>query len=143
MKAYKEDQGRIVRMASFWALIFLLLFGVSSLHELLGTRVEALQPAIGGLRVPLVGWEINGAFLIALAVLVGGAWLLYARLNRPKTADLLIETESELRKVTWPTGQEVGNSSVVVILSVLFLMGFLAASDYFFGALMKALFIGE
>jgi preprotein translocase SecE subunit len=48
-----------------------------------------------------------------------------------------------LRKVTWPTGQEVGNSSVVVILSVLFLMGFLAASDYFFGALMKALFIGE
>ena len=46
------------------------------------------------------------------------------------TADLLIDTESELKKVTWPTGEEVANSSFVVIVSVLFIMGFLAVADF-------------
>ena len=61
---------------------------------------------------------------------------------RPKVADFLIETELELRKVTWPNWPEVFNSSMVVIATVLFLMGFLALSDWAFGNLFKRLLLG-
>jgi len=55
--------------------------------------------------------------------------LLFRWHQTPKLADLLIETESELQKVTWAKMPEVVNSSIVVIGFVLFLMAFLAGSD--------------
>jgi len=38
-----------------------------------------------------------------------------------KMGDLLIETESEIRKVVWPTREEVQGSTIVVITTVLIL----------------------
>ena len=51
-----------------------------------------------------------------LVVFAGGAFGLYSWLERPKSADLLIETEQELRKVSWPTRDESINATGVVIL---------------------------
>ena len=51
----------------------------------------------------------------------------------------MIDTELELRKVTWPTMQEVINSSIVVIVCVVVLMVFLAGSDLVLGRIAKAL----
>jgi preprotein translocase SecE subunit len=69
--------------------------------------------------------------------------LLYRYLQRPKVADLLIETEGELRKVTWPKLEDVTNSSLVVVFCVLFLMGFLAAADYLLGRLIGYFLLGS
>jgi len=38
-----------------------------------------------------------------------------------KMGDILIETESEMRKVVWPTREEVQGSTIVVIATVLIL----------------------
>ena len=35
MKAYKKDQGRHVRMAAYWAVVLLVLFGCVSLNATL------------------------------------------------------------------------------------------------------------
>ena len=58
-------------------------------------------------------------------------------------ADLLIETESELRKVTWPTVPEAVRSSIVVIACVLFLMAFLAGADWLLGRWADRLLLGS
>jgi preprotein translocase SecE subunit len=75
----------------------------------------------------------NAALLITAVVLFAAWFFLYRWQQTPKVADLLIETENELRKVTWPTIAEAVNSSLVVIACVLFLMGFLAGADYLLG----------
>lgn len=135
-KGYKRDQGRLARLAVFWSFAILLFYGCVSLYR-------TLSPAFGGTlaqpftqslkSIPVIGLPLNPALLIT-AVVLGAAWyLLYRWQQTPKVADLLIETEAELRKVTWPTIPEAVNSSIVVIVCVIFLMGFLASADYFLG----------
>ena len=68
-----------------------------------------------------------------LFVLAAAWYFLYRWQQTPKVADLLIETEAELRKVTWPTMSEAINSSIVVIACVVFLMAFLAGADWLLG----------
>jgi preprotein translocase SecE subunit len=69
-------------------------------------------------------------------------WLLYRWQNSPKVADLLIDTESELGKVTWPTMTDAVNSSIVVMGVVVFLMAFMAGADIVLAWWTKALLIG-
>jgi len=135
-KAYKSDQGRLARLAVFWALGILLFYGCVSLYR-------TLSPAFGGSlakpfvpsmkSIPVIGLPLNPALLITAVVLAGAWYALYRWQQTPKVADLLIETEAELRKVTWPTIPEAVNSSIVVIVCVLFLMGFLAGADWLLG----------
>ena len=90
----------------------------------------------------MLGLDLNGALLITIVVL-GAAWFaLYRWEQTPKVADLLIETEAELRKVTWPTMPEAVNSSLVVIVCVIFLMAFLAGADWMLGRWATVILLG-
>ncbi len=135
--AYRKDQGRLARMTTFWSLAVLLAYGCLRMRlELTGMFPESLgAPLSDGLTIPLVNIPMSPALFAAVASLVIGLWFLNRTLERPKNADLLIETESELRKVTWPTVDETVDGSVVVIVVVLFLMGFMALADYVLGNL--------
>ncbi len=139
--AYKKDQGRMARMAVFWFMAVLMLYGCLSLYRELVGRVEVLANNIAG-RIPVVGLDINGALLVTAAVFGCGLLLLYRYTERPRTADLLIETESELKKVTWPTVDEAFKSSIVVVLTVAFLMAFLAFSDALLGRVARVVLMG-
>jgi preprotein translocase SecE subunit len=133
---YRGDQGRLARLAVFWSLAVLLFYGCVSLYRTLSAAFGGTlgKPFSADLRsIPVLGLPVNPALLITAVVLAGVWFLLYRWQQTPKVADLLIETESELRKVTWPTVPEAVNSSIVVMVCVLFLMMFLAAADYFLG----------
>lgn len=125
--AYKKDQGRYARMFSFWALVLLLGYGCLSELQIFLRRTLDLQPWTDPL--PLIG-EIDLAKIIAIAVLVAGALAIHRFLERPKIADLLIDTELELRKVVWPSASETWVGSIAVIVTVLVLLGYLFAVDY-------------
>ena len=142
MKAYKADQGRLARMAAFWAIALMLLFGCTFLHAQLTAYVGSMKEPIGGLRLPIVGVDVTPSFVLTSALFLVGMIVLMAWQQKPKVADLLIETESELRKVTWPTLTEVVNSSMVVIVFVALLMGFLAASDWVLNRVFGRLILG-
>lgn len=138
MARYKPDQGRMTRMATFWSLAAMLYYGCTSLKSELANRFDLGEP-LGGLHIPVLGVDVSPAFLVAFVVFVGAMVLLFRWTEKPDTADVLIETESELKKVTWPTLPEVVNSSIVVVVSVLFLMGFLALTDWFIGRVTRVL----
>ena len=141
MTAYKEDQGRLARMAAFWSLTLLLVFGCTFLHDQL-IQFDSLRAAIGGYRIPVVAVDLSGAFLISLSVFLVGVVIVNRWHQRPKVADLLIDTESELRKVTWPTLEEVTNSSLVVIVSVVIIGAYLAFVDLFLARIMRVIIFG-
>ena len=122
------------RMTAFWVLATLIFYGCSSLRaELTSMSPETLGAPIQGMRVPILSLDFSPALIISALVLATCLWLLYRWEQKPKNADLLIETEAELRKVTWPTVDEAVKSSMVVIFCVVFLMGFLAACDFVLG----------
>jgi len=139
MAAYKKDQGRMVRMAVFWTVAVLLFYGCSSLRQTLSAYFDGLKaPLFEALpKLPVLGVMLTGALVISLVAFAVALYFAHRWLEKPKYADLLIETESELRKVTWPTGQEVFNSSLVVVVCVVLLMAFLAGADWFLARLVN------
>lgn len=139
---YREDQGRMARMFAFWSLVFVSLFGCTFLFDLLNNNVASLQPPLLDRPLPLVRVEVTGAFLISAIVFLGLAALIWRWQQKRRVADFLIDTEHELRKVTWPTTQDVVNSSTVVVICVLILMAFLAFTDWFLGRLFQQILIG-
>ncbi len=138
---YREDQGRHVRMLAFWSLVFFIGFGCRFLHDLLIQWV-ALRTPLGGVRLPVVGIDLTPAFLVSALLFSACLLLAHRWLRKPKIADLLIETEAELLKVTWPKGQDVWNASLVVMVSVVLLGLYLAAADIFLFRLMRTLILG-
>jgi preprotein translocase SecE subunit len=129
MRTYREDQGRLTRMFAFWATVAMVYFGCTFLYSQLFQYVEALRPALGGLQVPLISYDLNGALVISMLVFAGGAFGAHRYLNRGDVVETLVDTETELKKVTWPTFEETLNASLVVVAFVLILMGFLWLSD--------------
>jgi preprotein translocase SecE subunit len=129
-------------MAAFWSLVFFLVFGCKFLHDIL-VQYAPLRVAIGGIRVPVAGVDLTWAFLTGLILFSVGILVIWRWLQRPKVADLLIETEAELKKITWPKGQEVINSALIVIVSVVLIGVFLAGADWFVSRVMRYLLFGE
>jgi preprotein translocase SecE subunit len=142
--AYKPEQGRITRTVAFWTLTLLLVYGCMSLNDTLGIQIPTLGTAFDDDKatLPILSWKLTPALLITLAVFGAGLFFLMRYLNRPKVADLLIETENELRKVTWPTFNEALNSSFVVIACVALLMAFLAGADWWLGWAVGRVLLG-
>lgn len=123
--AYKKDQGRYVRMAAFWALLALVGYGC------FGGMINVLDDYTGQpwlRQFPLLG-KFGLSELIACGLFAAAAVAIYRWLNRPTVADLLIDTEGELRQVVWPTGAETMRGTVAVAITVIVLLLFLLVSD--------------
>lgn len=141
-RVYRPDQGRLARMAAFWLLVLMLLFGCNFLHGML-IQVGSMAEAVNDIRIPIVGVDLTPAFLVSAALFAVGTFFILRWQQQPKVADLLIETEGELRRVTWPTPQEVVNTSIVVVVCVIIVGFFLAACDWALARIMKYLVLGE
>ena len=71
------------------------------------------------------------AIVAGFAVL--GAGLVWYFMNRPKNADFLIATDSEMKKVNWTTQKELIGSTKVVILFMFAIAAMLFVVDILFG----------
>ena len=111
LELYKKGQGSIARGSAYVIAAGLIVFGAIRLYATLGGPfLEIVAPG-----VPVVG-DVSVRKVVALIVGAGGLFALHPLLNRPRSVDLMIETEQEMRKVSWPTLPEVWNATLVVIL---------------------------
>jgi len=136
LEFYKQGQGSRARLLAVVSGVALIIWGGFALwRTLIGS--DALSSAL--LEIPQLGFDITFAFIIALLVTAGGivgiAWIF----NRPKTVDLLVETEAEMKKVSWPSRQEAWNSSLVVVVTVIVMMGLLFVYDVVLNFLIRQL----
>ena len=102
-KIYKPGQGKWVR----WGTVAgMALVSVSGAYWLAGIELADVRSDIKALVQAVVGavWMILWA------------WLTFWLVNSPKYGEFMIMTESEMRKVSWPSRREVINSTKVVIL---------------------------
>lgn len=138
LEVYRPGQGNYARIGTGVALVILGVFSAVRFYQLLpaGSSVSVI-----GLRVPLTAlWAallFIGEALIACYFLVGpdvgGPFL---RKQARKFIDLLIDTQTELQKVVWPTRDDLVSSTVVVIATLVLLGVFIFCVDVLVSRLM-------
>ena len=109
---YKSKQGKIARISTAIAIFVVLTAGIYQLYN----SVLAGHGAFAVYGVPLILLALN-------------AWFSYRVVNYAKFADFLIQVEAEMRKVSWPSKDELLRSSVVVIVVMLLLTVLLFGYD--------------
>ncbi|MCL4730390.1 MAG: preprotein translocase subunit SecE [Planctomycetes bacterium] len=122
---YRRGAGRRTRAAASllllaalaWAGYAMLEYGNTRLDRLLGNENPFWGRALVTAGGNLTEW-ITPSFIVALLFFAAGALWLRAVLNRPRAADLLIETEAELKRVKWAPRKEAARATSVVLYFV-------------------------
>ena len=131
METYKKGEGKLTRRIAFVGLLFLVVWGFKELGRWLSGFDWANGILVGDAQDPflLPYYEMPARLgvVIAIALTVVAGIMLWRFLNRPRSADLLIDTETEMKKVSWPSWADARQSTIIVLVFVtstaLFLLG--------------------
>jgi preprotein translocase subunit SecE len=122
---YKRSQGKYTRTITLVSVIVLAMWGAWGLSQkFLGYAMT---------RPPLVRYGVPTLLVAAMAVL--GFWIV----NRPRSADFMIATESEMKKVSWSSRREIAGSTKVVILTTVILAALLFGVDMLFALIFRSI----
>jgi len=121
VQIYKKGQGKYTRSITLASVVAVAIFAAVALSDFLKGYELTKQPFVR-FGVP--------ALLVAVVGLLTG-WLT----NRPKSADFLIATEGEMKKVSWSSKKEVIGSTKVVVITTFVLAVILFAVDFVFAYL--------
>jgi preprotein translocase subunit SecE len=109
--------------AAYFAGGICVAFLLSKFMSLAWTRLSLWKPQFG---------EPHDEMVMPIAALVGTLVAVYYYRDQ-KTRTLVDEVASELSKVTWPTRENVVNSTFIVIITTLVATTFFALMDRFWG----------
>ncbi len=135
METYKAGQGSLTRLVTWTILILALCMGCVEIYSWIhrpashSVMDRSVVPLEWFRSLPVFGVPFSIKFAICLAVFVGLVWFLKWFMHRTTTVDTLIETEMELKKVSWPTREESYNATWVVLLVTVLLTMSLWAFD--------------
>jgi len=124
---YKSGQGYWTRMGTVAGAALVAIFTTMFIYN-------DLRP-----RIPYLRDNPQVALGIALGVLALCALGIFWFVNRPRTADFLIATDSEMKKVNWTSRKELIGSTKVVIVFMFLIAIFLFAVDILFGYLFHVI----
>jgi preprotein translocase subunit SecE len=119
---YKRTQGKYSRTLTFCGVMAMGLAGAVALSEKLAAYFG-----------PIIQFGVPVLLLLALAALM--FWII----NRPRSADFLVATEGEMKKVSWSSKKEIIGSTKVVIIATFMMAGLLYAVDFLFALLFRAM----
>ncbi len=137
---YKEGQGKWARGSLAVILAGVGLYATVSVSGWL----EGNDWGSGVLfTIPVVSWALKTQDVLSVLVFMPFLLAGYKYYNNPRTSDFLIETESELQnKVTWPTWPETAKNSVVVVVTCLLIMGWVALANGAFQKIQQLVYHG-
>jgi preprotein translocase SecE subunit len=118
---YKSGQGYWTRMGTVAGAGLVAIFTTMFIYN-------DLRP-----RIPYLRDNPKVALGIALAFLAVAGLAIFWFVNRPRTADFLIATDSEMKKVNWTSRKELLGSTRIVILFMFLIAGLLFGIDIAFG----------
>ena len=142
METYKAGQGSLARLTAWVAILITLVLCCAELYSWIQdpTTDKPLLPGELFRDLPFFGTPFSWKFLLCTLVFFAGLWLTRRILTKKSTVDALIETEQELRKVSWPTRDESINATGVVILVSVLLTVALFSFDLLFNRLFSLIF---
>ena len=129
LEIYKRRQGKYTRLVTFFSVVVIGGIGMVLLGDTLSSRL----PTTATLGVGLVKYGLPVLLTVAIAGVM--FWLV----NRPGTADFLIASESEMKKVSWASRREVIGSTKIVLVTTLILSSVLLMVDLLFILIFRAI----
>ena len=123
---YKRGQGTTARWVAAGGLGGLAAFGCYELQDYL----SGYNFAAGTL--PLGFIDISVSVIISAVSFAVAAVVIATILNHKRFVDYLIMSETELRKVSWPTRAELKRQTAVVIVTILLFGAVLLVADLVF-----------
>jgi len=120
---YKRGQGKYTRLCSAFAAAIIAGLGCWRLY----LTLEAAD--LWGISQKVHLWIetlVPAGLFVVLALFI--SWLM----NKPSTADFMIAAESEMKKVSWSSKQEIAVSTLIVIIVVVLMALLLGATDIVF-----------
>ncbi len=120
---YKRGQGRHTRIGTFIGAMIVAVTGAWVVSEKLAGYAATREPVI--------------RFGIPTLLAAGVAALVFWIVNRPKSADFMIATEGEMKKVSWSSKKEIVGSTKVVIVTTFIAAGLLFGVDMLFQFLFR------
>jgi preprotein translocase subunit SecE len=121
LEFYKRNQGRLMRSLTVAGISLFLLWGLKSLSD----QLVALN------KPPAV------AYGVPVALLLISGWMLFRLYNWPRFADFLIATEAEMTKVSWSSKEELKRATLVVLVTLFLLAGFLFSVDLLWSTFLE------
>ena len=121
MQIYRKTQGRWTRLGTIAGAGTLVVIGTWYMWS-------ELPPGLGLFRAA-----------IPLFIVLACLYVLLRVVNSKKSADFMISTEGEMKKVSWSSKKEIIGSTKVVIVTLMFMGLILALVDLFNKILMKSL----
>jgi preprotein translocase subunit SecE len=119
---YKRGQGKYTRLGTFAGAVGVVLIGAYFLPE----------------KIALLTGSVYVQFGMPTLLLIVLAFILFRYVvNRPKTADFMIATESEMKKVSWSSRKEIVGSTKVVIVTTFILAVILFGVDFLFALIFQ------
>lgn len=150
---YKKKQGLILRWGAFFASASLFMFGAYKFYlsfpysNILAEDRPAfwqwvhqslLSFTIPGVNIAV---DITPRLITSIALAISLLLILgYLCFRHKKLSDFFIDTESEMRKVAWPTKSEVVQSSIVVIIAIFILGVYLFVVDSALSKILRVIF---
>jgi preprotein translocase subunit SecE len=155
LRVYKPGEGTVTRLGLFVTLAAFLLYACQRwfyhwtfFRDLLGRWLEALQwrGLVDWAYLPTVQRSISWGGVAVLGF--GGGLILYYYLYvKPKSAEFLVQTDLELKKVTWPRitpwfkiETPVWGATYVVLIVVVLLALYVFGVDWVFTLLAERAF---
>lgn|GEM_PF-942406 len=122
---YKPNQGKPTRLATGAGAALLIALTMWFLYYDVSASFPALKKANESINRPW--WNIT---VLVLGVAAGVfAWRM---VNKPRHAEFLIATDSEMKKVSWTSRKQLWGSTKVVIFFMLFIAATLFVIDLLF-----------
>ncbi len=135
LEIIKKGQGTWARVTAYVLGGILVVLGAFALYGTINRPNEFVIVD----DLPLIG-ALSGYKVIAAVVGLAGLLGLHLVLNRPNSVDLMIETEQEMRRVSWPTSKEVWNATIVVSFVSLLLAVAMSSFDWILRKLFHLVF---
>jgi preprotein translocase subunit SecE len=122
LKIYKRGQGKYTRLTSAFAIAIIAGLGCWQLYK----KIDAASLGLSRQATLWVTTLVPACLFVILALLI--FWLT----NKPSVADFMIASESEMKKVSWSSKQEIAVSTIIVICVVIMMAILLGVTDISF-----------
>ncbi len=127
LEIYKRGQGKYTRTVTFVAGMMVAGLLARFLWQQLDTSTDMLSLVYG----------------LPVALFVIGSLLMFWIVNRPSSADFMIATEGEMKKVSWSSKKEIIGGTKVVIATTLIMAALLRAVDVAFSLFFRSIGVLE
>ena len=129
--------GRATRLAAYGGIGALTAFGAYALYMAPPIHSIWWDNVLGPAMIFGKALSLKPILFPAVAVFLSVMTGVFLLLNQEKWADFLIETEGEIKKVSWPARKEYMGSAMIVVLVVAIVSMFLHYVDKGLSQLMQ------